>query len=675
MPPPAGNSHIFTYKPLPDTGATGQTAPHIRLVEVHDRAPDDPTIRLSIHSISMDNAPPYHAISYTWGGENDQEYIYVEHAGHSEQGDAHKAEGVQHGFMLVRKNCADVLRQLLHFKTTRYYWIDAICIDQQNVQEKDTQVWRMDETYRQADSVMACIGMHDSHSRVVSSMLNWFNSYVPKSDVYTLARWEYLCSRFKNATDVMIKKDQIDLRRKAIACQKNCIKWLRHRHMNNKTFGEFHDAMKELARRPYFWRIWTLQELWVAHRLRIFCDYDELDLPSLLFWWDGCRLKGRTPEFEEISRWIYARLGNSMDFGLQDTDLGFDYLLVLHRQQGDFASAVGQLTFDQWVKIFQERECQDRRDIVYGTLAIVDWTSSKVKIPWNSQTEEDKPARITPDYGQSTFELAKRLMPAFDTLHTMKSMCETLHLTRETEEIHKSRWSKSSGSLARIEGYGCQIGDRPLRKIRTSKSFERIAQSTVSYAISYTAIACGSARNGDWLVYIFKPRSGNHAYEVLVLRELGSLLFVIGKAILEDKPFDWSRKIAVFLDADDAVVLQFGPQVSRSVFDNDDNLRDNMEQVSAILNNRVCREWGSSFATILETPKPKLWHDWRYSPWEVDSGSEDHESADHESEVCELEDHELEDRELEDHESADHESEDRELEVCELEDHELEVGE
>lgn len=327
--------------------------------------------------------------------------------------------------------------------------------------------------------------------------------------------------------------------------------------------------------------------------------------------------------------WIRARLGKNIDPGLHYNDLGLDYLLILHRQHGDFASAIGQLTFDQWVKIFQERDCQDRRDIVYGTLAIVDWTSSKVKRPWNLYTDEGKPARITPDYSQTTFELAKRLMPAFDNLHTMKSMCETLHLTRETEEIqqglalrsvpwpqiivwasmHKRRWSKSSGSLARIEGYGCQIGEWPLRTVNTSKSFERLTRIDTGEYFNCEAIACGSARIGDWLVNI-KPRSENYAYEALVLREWGSFLFVIGKAIFSGNPKNWPRKIAVWLDADDAVVLQFGRQISLSWagFTNENKIRDNMEQISAIVNDRVCREWGSSFATILETPKSRV--DW-----------------------------------------------------------------
>ena len=45
--------------------------------------------------------------------------------------------------MTVRKNCADVLRQVQHFKTSKYHWVDAMCIDQQNIPEKNVQVATM----------------------------------------------------------------------------------------------------------------------------------------------------------------------------------------------------------------------------------------------------------------------------------------------------------------------------------------------------------------------------------------------------------------------------------------------------------------------------------------------------------------------------------------------------
>lgn len=52
MLPAASESdcQMFTNTPLPDTDTTGQqAAAHLRLIEVHDCEPDEPTICISIH--------------------------------------------------------------------------------------------------------------------------------------------------------------------------------------------------------------------------------------------------------------------------------------------------------------------------------------------------------------------------------------------------------------------------------------------------------------------------------------------------------------------------------------------------------------------------------------------------------------------------------------------------
>jgi hypothetical protein len=76
--------------------------------------------------------------------------------------------------MLVRKNYADVLRQLAYFQTGDYYWIDSICIDQDNVREKSDQVAMMGMTFKQAAGVMSCIGLHNPSSRFLVEKLREF---------------------------------------------------------------------------------------------------------------------------------------------------------------------------------------------------------------------------------------------------------------------------------------------------------------------------------------------------------------------------------------------------------------------------------------------------------------------------------------------------------------------
>ncbi|KAF2024498.1 heterokaryon incompatibility, partial [Setomelanomma holmii] len=87
----------------------------------------------------------YHAVSYTWGDASEQELITI-------------LSGTEQRGMIIRKNCADVLRQLAYFKTSKYYWIDAICINQSDNPEKEVQVASMGQIFSRADRVLACLG-------------------------------------------------------------------------------------------------------------------------------------------------------------------------------------------------------------------------------------------------------------------------------------------------------------------------------------------------------------------------------------------------------------------------------------------------------------------------------------------------------------------------------------
>ncbi|KAF2832751.1 hypothetical protein CC86DRAFT_280043, partial [Ophiobolus disseminans] len=132
----------YTYAALPDA------ATHIRLLQIlprHGKAPLSADIRISILTVPFHIAPPYHAVSYTWGDPNDEEHFTVA----TDFGNRH---------LVVRKNCADVLWQLDNMKPAKNYWVDAICIDQSDEKEKSLQVALMGEIYRRAERVCVCLG-------------------------------------------------------------------------------------------------------------------------------------------------------------------------------------------------------------------------------------------------------------------------------------------------------------------------------------------------------------------------------------------------------------------------------------------------------------------------------------------------------------------------------------
>ena len=542
--------------------------------------------------------------------------------------------------MTVRKNCADVLRQVRHFRTSKYYWIDAICIDQQNIPEKNVQVARMGAIFEQAECVLACIGMHDHSSQLVASMFESFHSHLSRANVSLDAFAELQFHLLKCGLWFDQSKQGSEQMAERIACEESCYEWVDG--IDDKALTEFLKAMKQLARRPYFWRIWTLQELWVTHEVHFFCGFDRLPVQTLLLWWgDWQHIETGFPYTRGIVSSIFSKieailpglwprnvLGSGRPHYL-DSGLGENYLRILHRflwrqtglREGS-ASKMQQLTTAALMSICEGRKCQDPRDIVYGTLTIADWTSTKVEMPDGSQcADEDDPASFLPDYNLSAFELAKSLVPRFGDPYVIHTMCNYLQIDLRTEEVQQGialrsipwsqlpvsasmdepHWFKSSSRLARFYMNGLRLGPDARYKLEDisakSNPYTRIID-TSEYGVKgqCVAIACEGAQNGDWLIELdFK--------EALILRKCEDLLFIIGRALLHGSfcPNRW-WPMSVWMDAEDAIVLLCSSPVHWPNIGNDSLLRDmtdrsdNVEDISAFVNYRVCREWGSSFA-------------------------------------------------------------------------------
>jgi hypothetical protein len=97
------------------------------------------------HSLST-----YSAVSYTWDGQNRDCYILC-------NGKPLK----------VTRNCKNILRNVQMRFVPIVLWIDAICIDQDWTEEKDTQGPLMSEIYKRAFSVKLWLGGSSPGARLV----------------------------------------------------------------------------------------------------------------------------------------------------------------------------------------------------------------------------------------------------------------------------------------------------------------------------------------------------------------------------------------------------------------------------------------------------------------------------------------------------------------------------
>ncbi|KAN0102034.1 Heterokaryon incompatibility protein (HET) domain containing protein [Hyaloscypha variabilis] len=130
-------SRAFVYQPLdPDEEADSVRLLHIELSTGHD----DPLSCSLIH-VKFAQKPKYRALSYMWGDE------------------AVEAEILLNGVRFrVRQNLWDALHYLRNSEAQRPFWIDAICINQCDVEERNRQLAMMKWIYFRAETVVVWLG-------------------------------------------------------------------------------------------------------------------------------------------------------------------------------------------------------------------------------------------------------------------------------------------------------------------------------------------------------------------------------------------------------------------------------------------------------------------------------------------------------------------------------------
>ena len=129
-------SHSNIYKPLDSEKS------QIRLVTIQPKNQESQQIRCDLEICSLDEKPRYEALSYVWGDQS------------------HPLEILLDGQVFhVGLNLASALRSLRLADRPRRLWIDAICINQGDQEERSSQVLLMRQIYSYASRVLVCLGI------------------------------------------------------------------------------------------------------------------------------------------------------------------------------------------------------------------------------------------------------------------------------------------------------------------------------------------------------------------------------------------------------------------------------------------------------------------------------------------------------------------------------------
>ena len=352
------------FQPPPFSDASKE----IRLLHVYPGNGDD-SIICDMAVFDASAAPAYGAISYTWGNPIRSHTILI-----NDQS------------VTVGENCYYAFWQVRFHGFYEYYWIDALCIDQENVAEKNHQVANMDLVYKRAACVYACVGEAANDSDALLTLVRDLTVKSPEGEHYL---WEAHYSNIEAIVGAPVA--DYPVRDSTVSDEATC-----HQHadpdQNENHMKLLTQSFSEFAIRPYWQRAWIVQELYLAKSAVVLCGIAKVDLDDLV----AMRLGLQTATYRRheslppSSRASIPMEVMKMDYGL------IDFLNTPRTTGTTRGTGMVMRTLSRSLRAFR---CFDPRDRVYSLLAMIS----------DHRGVAAKHA-LRPDYGESLLKLATRVL-------------------------------------------------------------------------------------------------------------------------------------------------------------------------------------------------------------------------------------------------------------------------
>lgn len=230
----------YQYEPLCESRA-------FRLVTLH-LGSQHALLKCSVKNYTLDNSPEFHALSYTWGSP------YPDEDGDSD-GESRSRDlelptrscnlDCSEGYLLVTNNLLDALYQLRDNTSDLQLWIDAICINQSDAQERTSQVTLMSDIYHAAEAVIVWLGTEDEDAKCAVE----------------------LQERFAPAISRLLDQDRVE---DLIGYPFNAIEFYEKFGIRQTSLEEW-KCYANFHRRAWFGRTWIKQEITLAKQIHVAC--------------------------------------------------------------------------------------------------------------------------------------------------------------------------------------------------------------------------------------------------------------------------------------------------------------------------------------------------------------------------------------------------------------------
>lgn len=176
--------------------------------------------------VQHEQPPDYEALSYTWDTDQNPSILQI-------QADQ---PGLPLATIDIQQNLAIALRHLRFHDKPRTLWVDAVCINQKDVNKRNAQVPRMTSIYRRARSVVAWVGASSPDSQTALSIHSAIGSEVELAKCATRLRTP--------------SANHPDWHHSGGALPFNKDEWR---------------SVQNLLSRPWFDRVWIVQEVQLAN--------------------------------------------------------------------------------------------------------------------------------------------------------------------------------------------------------------------------------------------------------------------------------------------------------------------------------------------------------------------------------------------------------------------------
>ncbi|KAF2171567.1 hypothetical protein M409DRAFT_50983 [Zasmidium cellare ATCC 36951] len=308
-----------------------------------DRNEEEPSedsnapIECTIRDIHLAEKPTYEALSYVWGHGNDSAAIQLNNK-----------------TRLVRSNLRAALFQLRFRKHPRVLWIDALCINQGDVDERNHQVRIMSTIYQSAKRVLIWVGESGDGSKLVFDYMRKLRTK-HKQDPYR-----------DEPDDEGAEQPPFNF---SYAKGRPTLQ------------GELGEAFEKFCHRPWFSKTWVIQEFALSSPAVVVCGGDKEQWSLLQEVYPGSRL----------GKLNAIRTGVRGDPFLGGRRRG-------HAAESVFGPSKAQSILDYSIQC----EATEPRDRVYALLGILPFPS--IKVDYKLPVEE-----VYRSFSQAIFEQTRKI--------------------------------------------------------------------------------------------------------------------------------------------------------------------------------------------------------------------------------------------------------------------------